>query len=146
MALYEDLAVGKLAKPNGAGAIKPVASQVTFSIAAGTTNVCNVTMTVKDAAGVAVDTSHLINVWLSDAATGLGLTGTSASGTVTAGASGVDFGASTAKKALTAQTTAAGVFVLAITDTAKTGFYVCAQVPGQGSPSVSRVLVTADYG
>jgi hypothetical protein len=44
------------------------------------------------------------------------------------------------------QTKAAGSFVLQITDTAKTGFYVCVRNPSTGLVSVSDQLVTANYG
>ena len=75
------------------------------------------------------------------------MTGTTASGEVTAKtASGVDMGALTAKKVLLAQTKADGTFILSITDTAKTGFYVCAVPLRGGAPSVSAQLITANYG
>ena len=75
------------------------------------------------------------------------MTSTSASGTVTAkSASGADFGALTAKKAFIAQSLATGIFILEITDTAKTGFFVCVQNPVTGEVNVSRVLVGGDYG
>jgi hypothetical protein len=84
---------------------------------------------------------------LSDDATGLGLTATDASGTVTAkAASGTDFGVLTAKKALLAQTKADGSFILEITDTAKTSFYVIATPLVGCAPSGSAALITADYG
>lgn len=125
----------------------PVGSTVTFSIAAAGANVSEVTITVKDGAGVAVAGVHHLDVWLSDAATGAGLTGTTASGTVTAkAASGIVYSTATAKKALRVQTLATGVFVLEITDTAKTGFYVCATNPLTGRATVSAQLVTASYG
>lgn len=125
----------------------PVGVSVTFSIAAAGANVSEVTITVKDGAGVAVAGVHHLDVWLSDAASGAGLTGTTASGTVTAkAASGVVIDTYTAKKALRVQTLATGIFVLEITDTAKTGFYVAATSPLTGRASVSAQLVTASYG
>lgn len=120
---------------------------VTFSPAAGGANVCEVTITVKDAAGATLAGGRNLNIWLSDAATGLGLTSTTASGTVTAkAASGTVLTALTAKKHIAAQTLASGVFVLEITDTAKTGFYVCVENPLTGAPIVSSQLVTGNYG
>lgn len=129
-----------------------LAQDVAFSIAAGGSNVCEVTITVKDGLGDTVPFAHNLDVWLSDDNDGEGLTATTASGTVTAKASsGAVFGTYTAKKALRVQTNATGVFVLEITDSAKTGFYV-AVVPsnfafpfGTGA-FVSRQLVTGDYG
>jgi len=124
-----------------------VSPTVTFSAAAGASNVCNVTITVKNAAGTAIASPFILTVWLSDAATGVGLTGTSASGTVQAkSASGADLGPLTAKKALVVQTLATGVYILEITDTAKTAFYVCATVPGTGAIKISTQLATANYG
>lgn len=118
----------------------------TFAAAAGGANVSEVTITVTDADGTTVASPVLFDLWLSDAATGAGLTATSASGTVTVkSASGAVIATLTSKKALRVQALATGVFVLEITDTAKTGFYVCAQTP-DGVVSVSDQLQTADYG
>jgi hypothetical protein len=120
---------------------------VAFAIAAGGANVAEVTITVKDAAGATLTGIRNLEVWLSDAATGAGLTGTTASGTVQAkSASGTVLTALTAKKHLTVQTLAAGTFVLEITDSAKTGFYVAVKNPMSGAPIVSTQLVTGSYG
>lgn len=122
----------------------PVGS-ITFSPASAAANVCEVTITVKDGAGTAIARAHVLDVWLSDANTGAGLTGTTTSGTVTVkSASGAVFSTYTAKKDLRVQTLATGVFILEITDTAKTAFYVCARYGGE--VFVSSVLVTANYG
>ena len=124
-----------------------VGVSVTLTIAAAGANISEVTITVKDGAGVAIPGVHHFDVWLSDAATGAGLTGTTASGTVTVkAASGVVIDTHTAKKALRVQTLATGIFVLEITDTAKTGFYVAVQHPLTGKAVVSAQLVTASYG
>lgn len=122
-------------------------TSITFSPAAGGANVSEVTITVKDGAGATIAGVFNLDVWLSDAATGAGLTATTASGTVTAkAASGAVIGTYTAKKALRVQTLATGVFVLEITDTAKTGFYVAAEVPMSGRVVVSSQMVTGNYG
>jgi hypothetical protein len=124
-----------------------IAVAASFSIAAGGANVSEVTVQMQDSEGNDVSGVHHLDVWLSDAATGVGLTATSASGTVQAkSASGADIGTLTAKKALRIQTLADGSYILEITDTAKTGFYVATQVPGTGKADVSRQLVTGDYG
>lgn len=124
-----------------------VAMDFTFSPAAGAANVCNVTITMLDRgiAPAAITTGQPFNLWLSDAATGIGLTAVTASGTVTP-TTGTVFGTGTAKKMLQVQPDATGVVVLAITDTAKTGFYVCAQCPFTGQTIVSTVLTAANYG
>lgn len=120
---------------------------ITFAAAAGGANESDVTISVLDGKGNAYGGPIMLDVWLSDAATGLGLTATSASGTVTAkSASGAVIGTLTAKKALRVQTLVNSTFVLEITDTAKTGFYVCAQNPLTGETFVSSQLVTGDYG
>lgn len=125
----------------------PVPASVSFAPAAGGANVCEVTVTVKNAAGVAIAAPFVLDLWLSDAATGAGLTGTLASGTVTAkAASGAVFSTYTAKKDLRIQTLATGIFILEITDTAKSPFRVCVTNPVTGRPEVSDALLTANYG
>lgn len=120
---------------------------VGLSAAAGAANVCDVTITVKDAAGSTLAGIRNLDVWLSDAATGAGLTAVTASGTVQAKTGeGTDLTALTAKKHLKVQTKAAGTYVLEITDTAKTGFYVCVKNPLTGAPVVSAQLVSGNYG
>jgi len=116
---------------------------LTVAAAAGTSNVCNVTVQLKDGDGANLTRRELINFWLSDEAAGAGVTGTTASGTVTA-TTGVDIGVITAKKVLTVLTDATGKAVIAITDSAKTQFYCCASVAGK-APVVDRAL-TAKYG
>lgn len=131
----------------GPGSALAGVASFSMSAAAGGSNVTEVTITALDAAGNAVAQPVLFDLWLSDAATGLAVTGTTASGTVTAkSASGSVFSTLVSKKALRVQSLATGVFILEITDTAKTGFYPCAQVPGTGLTFVGDVLETADYG
>lgn len=115
--------------------------------AAGGSNVCEVTITAKDADGAVLAGVHNFDLWLSDAASGAGLTATTASGAVDAkAASGVNLLVMSAKKALRVQTLATGIFILSITDTAKTAFKVCAQAPGSGKTIVGATLITANYG
>jgi len=122
-------------------------ASVSFAYASAAANVSEVTITVKDAAGVAIASPFIFDVWLSDAATGAGLTGTAASGTVTAkAASGVVIATHTAKKALRVQALATGIFILEITDTAKTAFYPCASSPNTGIVQVGAVMASGDYG
>ncbi len=138
----------KLSLFNG-GQLGAVGGQrvVTLAPASAGANVCEVTITIVDENGTTVTGVQQFLLWLSDAATGATLTTTAASGTVTnKAASGDDLGAITAKKAMIAQTLASGVFILEITDTAKTGFYVAAQVMGERGTTISAQLVTGDYG
>ena len=126
---------------------KEIPSDIAFAIAAGGANVSEITISVTDISGNVITGVHNLTVILSDAATGVGLTGTSASGTVQAkSASGTDLAALTAKKALVVQTLVDGTYILEITDTAKTGFYVAVGIPSHGLLEVSRVLVSGDFG
>lgn len=124
----------------------PLPQQVTISVAAGSANVSLVTFQLKDAAGNALTVPTEMTIWLSDASTGIGLTATTASGAVGAGASGTDFGAMTAKKALDVLTDATGKYILSITDTSKTGFFPCCTIPGVNKAAVGAQLVTGNYG
>jgi hypothetical protein len=123
---------------------------LTFTPAAGASTICNVTIQVVDTRGQAVAGIFNILVWLSDAATGLGVTSTTASGTVTAKSSyGTLMGSITAKFCVLLQTLANGSVVLEITDSSKTLFYVAAAIPGgaqNGEICVSDKLATANYG
>lgn len=119
---------------------------VTASAAAGAANVTNVTLTLKDMLGRTASKAKPLLVYLSDSAVGAGLTATSASGTVVAGASGADLGDLTAKKAKMVQTSAVGVYVLTITDTAKTAFNVCVDLLNGHGPHVVLTLATGNYG
>lgn len=118
----------------------------TFSAASSTANICLVTVQAVDNEGASVAGVFLYDLWLSDAATGIGLTAVTASGAVGAGASGADIGVLTTKKATRVQTDATGKYILSITDTAKTAFYVAAQIPGSSRIAVSAVLATANFG
>jgi len=90
-----------------------IVASFTFEATAGAENVCEVAITLKDAAGATVDGARPFMVWLSDSDAGVGLTGTTASGTVQAKAeSGADLATFTAKKALLVQPLATGIYTL----------------------------------
>lgn len=117
----------------------------TFSAAAGSTNQTRVTVIVRDHEGNAVASVVNMDLWLTDAASGAGYTATVASGTVGAqSGQGTVLGTLTASRALRVQTTAAGTFVLEITDTAKTAFRIAVMVGG--AVVVSSALTTGNYG
>lgn len=142
----ETLGVVRLNGAFGEGAVAGIAD-FTMTAAAGAANVTEVTVTPKDASGNTIAEPQVFDLWLSDDAAGEGLTGTTASGTVTAkSASGTVMGTLTAKKALRVQTLANGSFVLEITDTAKTAFKVTAGIPDSGKAVVGITLETSDYG
>lgn len=124
-----------------------IVASFTFAPAAGASNVCDVVITAKDAAGATVASPRPFMVWLSDAATGVAPSAVTTSGTVTAkAASGVVMGTLTAKQSLIVQPLATGIFTLEITDSAKTLFYVCASTLDGRAFSVSAKLTTANYG
>lgn len=124
-----------------------VAYTASATVATDGTNATLVTITFKDGLGVAMTVPINFDLWLSDAASGQGVTATTASGNVTdktAGTTGIVLGTYTAKKALRCQSLAAGTYQLSITDTAKTAFKVCVQAAGK--TVVVATLATASYG
>jgi hypothetical protein len=123
-----------------------IATSVAISNAKGASaNITNVTFQVTDYAGVPVAGVFDLDIILSDASTGAGLTATTASGGIAAlASSGVVLSAMVASKAIRVQTLATGAFVLAITDTAKTLFYPVASLGGRAS-IVGGQLTTASY-
>ena len=142
--------IGKLVGQFTAGNIpiyggKGIPTNVTITNAAGGTQYyCDVTFQVADLHGNAVAGVFNLDVWLSDAATGAGLTATTASGGIAAEtAGGAIFGTMTASKAVFVQTNASGAFVLRIVDSAKTGFYPCASL--NTTPTIGAQLTTASY-
>jgi hypothetical protein len=136
--------------PNGSvefdGNENPLAMLASFTPAAGAANVCLVTIQLKDGGGNNLPVVVPLDVWLSDNATGIGLTATTASGAVGAGASGTDIWVGTAKKALRSLTDATGKYVLSITDTLKTGFVPCCSIAGTGQIAAGARLVAGNYG
>jgi hypothetical protein len=115
----------------------------TATVAPGGSTVSLVSIALKNVNGAATGQSAF-DVFLSDSAVGAGLTATTASGAVAAGASGVDLGDLTSKKYKRVQTSTAGLYILSITDSAKTAFKVCAVI--DGITSVLATLSTASYG
>lgn len=114
---------------------------VGFAFAGGAQNVAEVTCTVKDAAGVAMTRPVLCHVWLSDSATGEGLAAQPDAIAVKA-AGGTSVAVLTANKAVLAQTTAAGVLVIQVTDAAQTAMKICVQPLGCSMPTIGSILTT----
>lgn len=126
---------------------KELVSNLAFTIAAGAANVSTIKIQAVNKDGVAIAGVFNLRVWLSDAATGVGLCAATATGTVQAkAASGTVNGALTAKKALDVTTLADGSFTLEITDAGKSLVYIAASNPNTGQAVVSRKLVVGDYG
>ncbi len=115
--------------------------------AAGGTNICDVSIQAVDVNGDPLTGVFNYNLWLSDASSGLGHTASAASGTVTnKSACGLVVDIQVAKKAMQVQTLADGSFVLEITASGKTHYYVCVQNPANGRTIVGAQLQTSDYG
>lgn len=121
-----------------------IGQSVNITNAAGAANISLVTFQVVDGANAALAVVKGMEVWLSDNTTGIGLTSTTASGAVAAGASGTDLGAITSKKALVVITDATGKYILSITDNAKTNF--CPACTIGGKIAVGARLSNASYG
>lgn len=144
--------VGRLAPQEQSGLLPHLLgiglpTEFSISAAAGAANVCNVSFQLSDMTAKSVSMPSLFEIWLSDAATGAGLTAATATGGIAAVATfGIVWSIQTAAKALRVQANAAGLFKLAITDTAKTAFYPCALNLATGYVVVGTQLITANYG
>lgn len=114
---------------------------VSISLAAGASNTLVATITVRDAAGNAIAAVHQLEVWISESADGIGLTGDTISGDATWGAN-QELEEITSKKRFTVLTTTAGVATLSIVDSAKPADqYIAVRHPRTG-----RVIVSAASG
>lgn len=117
----------------------------TATVATDGANGTLITITPRNANGRAVPCEFGIR--LSDNATGVGLTATTASGSVgdkTAGTTGQVLSTQVAKKAWTVQTAADGTYQLSAIDAAKTPFVVAVSIDGLVMPVAT--LATASYG
>lgn len=123
-----------------------VANDVTISYAAsGTTDGIEATLTVVDAAGVAIDAVHKLEVFITDDNIGGVLTSTAASGALTA-ATGSILVAHTAKKHVSITTAATGIAVLRLVDSANTvGERFCVVHPVNGKVIVGAETAATDY-
>lgn len=90
-------------------------ASVSWAVAAGTSNVCVMTGTIKDAAGETITGVRNLIVYISEAATGIGVSADSYStGAALSDGTGV---ALVANKVFLVQTGVDGVFAISITDT-----------------------------
>lgn len=103
----------------GTGEIFPSgASTFTIDLAASsTTDGIDVTLTAKDGNGNTVAAVTPVELWVSEAATGIGLTADSASGALTASVGAIHT-ALTAKKHILGVTAATGIMTLTLVDSA----------------------------
>lgn len=117
---------------------------IVYSTGVGTDDI-NVTITVLDAAGVAIDAVHRLEVFITDDDIGGVLTSTAASGALTA-TTGAVLTALTAKKHIIATTAATGILVLNLVDSANTaGERFCVVHPVNGKVIVGDETVATDY-
>ena len=138
-------------KPSRGGIPGQVGVNIPYNMAisnakGASSNLSNVSFQVQDIYGNPISGVFDFDAYLSDAATGIGLTATTASGGIAALAgAGTVLGALTTSKAIRAQTNANGLFTLVITDTAKTPFYPCAGLLPGYPVTVGAQLTTASY-
>ena len=121
-----------------------IASAVPVLSAGAATDEMDITITVKDAAGSTIAQPHILDVWITDSDTNFTLTGTSASGALTA-VDGAVLIENTAKKHIQVITPATGIINLSLVDSANTaGEIVCVRLPN-GLFSQSAASVATDY-
>jgi len=110
--------------------------------ASSTTDGMDITVTVQDAQGATIADVFTLDLWMSEASTGIGLTADTYSGTLTAG-TGAILDTHTAKKHFVVQTAATGVFVGTLVDSANPADqYVAVRHPLTGRNVVSAVSGT----
>lgn len=116
----------------------PAVDDVTFTFTAEAANARTVTIQAKGRGGN-IAFPAVLDVFLSDVATGFGLAAVAPTGGVAIGASGAILNAKVAGKWLECQTTVAGLLALAVTEAGVKTFYVCVLLP-DGSVKVSGAL------
>jgi hypothetical protein len=125
------------------GPDKAVVDSVSIALAASATeDGMDITVSLLDAAGVAVQGCHALELWLSESAIGAGLTADSYSGTLTASV-GAILTALTAKTHVVLVTSAGGQAVLTLVDSANpVDQYVAVKNPLTGRVHVSGASLT----
>lgn len=110
--------------------------------ASATTDGMDITITVQDNAGAAIAGVHLLELWISEAATGIGLTADTYSGDVTV-ATGTEWEEIVSKKHYRVLTDANGVAVLTAVDSANpVDQYIAVAHPLSGAVTVSEASGT----
>ena len=121
-----------------------IATAVPVLSAGAATDEMDITITAKNAAGVTIAQVCQLEVWITDSATAYTITGTSASGALTAVDGGV-LTAITAKKHIICVTPATGIINLSLVDSANTaGEIICVKLPN-GTFSQSAASAGTDY-
>lgn len=131
--------------PNGI--FQGLDGDIEFTIAAGgTSNEVNVDIQVVDNNGDDVEETFLLDVWLSEAATGV-ISSDAPSGNFTVETTGtlVYPLSATTSDHIMVMTDATGACRLSLIDSAKLAYYICVKEPRSGRTVRSRILATADY-
>lgn len=136
-----DIASGGAITKDGAAKV----DSFTVALAAGAANTMTITITAVDATGATVAKVVPFEFWISEAATGIGLTADSFSGNLTA-TSGAIHTAITAKKHVLGVTAATGVAVLSLVDTAKPADQYCVLAKPDGDGVVVSVASGTRWG
>ena len=124
---------------------KIAGATIAYAAHASTTDGLVATITLVDPDGATVTGVHALDVWISRDAAGIGVTATSASGTLTA-TTGAILSAVTAKKHVKAVTAATGILVLLLVDSANTtGERFCVANPVSGAAIVGPAALVTDY-
>lgn len=124
------------------------APYISITTASGASNVCTVTVTIKDSAEETVPEPMILDIWLSDEADGAGFSAETPSGEIVA-VTGTDVTAYTRTKVCWEIMTATnGIYTGSFTDTGvpTAGYYLCVQDPRTGMVSVSDKLDSDDFG
>ncbi len=129
--------------PKELNVLHGIGTTATIVLAAGASAAMDITITVKDGTGATVAAVHQLEVWMSEAATGIGLTGDAYSGDLVASV-GAIHSAHTAKKHWSVVTAATGIFTAALTDTAAPADqYVAMKAPLGAGVIVSTASATS---
>lgn len=123
----------------------PVAEEINIDIAlevGGATDAMDVIITVQDGDLATIAAAHTLEVWISDAATGIGLTADTFSGALTA-VSGAILSVLTATKHVIVTTAATGIIELRLVASANPAdIYVAVKNPSTGQIHVSVISGT----
>jgi hypothetical protein len=117
-------------------------SSATFTIGTEAANAINVAVQLADTDGTAQASLQGVSVFLSDAATGIGIAATAPDGGVAIGTDGAILDATVAGKALWVQTEATGAFDIDITESGADTWYLVVQLP-DGNQVVSGAITFA---
>lgn len=132
---HTDTAVGDLSAAE-LGVLDAAIADVEWAVAAGGANVCVFTGTIKDAAGNTIAAIRELDVYISEDATGIGVSADSYStGAAITDGTGTEI---VAEKVFKVQTGADGVFAISITDSGTPADqYGVAVIPATGELAVS---------